>query len=76
MLLFFFWRDLKEVNLDVDRFLKDMESVMNHQGFEDMASDDDIEEGSFSDFDFGKFSIIFYVFKWTALYWVFWESGF
>ena len=53
-----------------------MESVMNHQGFEDMASDDDIEEGSFSDFDFGKFSIIFYVFKWTALYWVFWESGF
>ncbi|XP_030498565.2 protein ecdysoneless homolog isoform X1 [Cannabis sativa] len=45
-------RNLKEVNLDVDRFIKDMESVMKQQGFEDIASDDDIEEGSSSDLDF------------------------
>lgn len=45
-------RDLKEVDLDVDRFIKDMESIMNHQGFEDIASGDEIEEGSSSDLDF------------------------
>ncbi|GMN34000.1 hypothetical protein TIFTF001_004465 [Ficus carica] len=45
-------RNLKEVDLDVDRFIKDMESIMNHQGFEDIASGDEIEEGSSSDLDF------------------------
>ena len=43
------------MNLDVDRFIKDMESVMKRHGFEDTASDDDIEEGSSSDLDFGMF---------------------
>ncbi|XP_062100434.1 protein ecdysoneless homolog [Humulus lupulus] len=45
-------RNLKEVNLDVNCFIKDMESVMKQHGFEDIASDDDIEEGSSSDLDF------------------------
>ncbi|PON84738.1 Ecd family [Trema orientale] len=45
-------RNLKEVDLDVDRFIKDMESIMKQQGLEDIASDSDIEEGSSSDLDF------------------------
>ncbi|KAF3968507.1 hypothetical protein ACB098_02G137600 [Castanea mollissima] len=44
-------RNLKEVDLDVDRFIKDMESVMKRQGFEDVGSNVDIEDGSSSDFD-------------------------
>lgn len=38
----------------MDRFMKDMESVIGHQGLEDMHSS---EEGSSSDsdMDFGKF---------------------
>lgn len=44
-------RNLKEVDLDVDRFIKDMESVMKRQGFEDVGSNADIEDGSSSDFD-------------------------
>lgn len=43
----------------MDRFIKDMESIMKRQGFEDIASDDDIEEGSSSDLDFGMFCIRF-----------------
>ncbi|KAL5556564.1 hypothetical protein UlMin_038800 [Ulmus minor] len=46
--------DLKDVDLDVDSFIKNMESVMKSQGFEDIASDDDIEEGSSSDLDFDE----------------------
>lgn len=37
----------KEVNLDVDQFIKDMESVMKHSGGKD--SNSNIEEGSTSD---------------------------
>lgn len=45
-------RNLKEVDLDVNRFIRDMESIMKHQGFEDIAIGDDLEEGSSSDLDF------------------------
>ncbi|XP_015890584.2 protein ecdysoneless homolog isoform X2 [Ziziphus jujuba] len=45
-------RDLKEVNLDVDSFIKEMESIMKRQGSQDDACDDDFEEGSSSDLDF------------------------
>lgn len=44
-------RNLKEVDLNVDRFLQDIESVMKGQGFVNAGSDVDIEEGSSSDFD-------------------------
>jgi hypothetical protein len=47
------------VDLDVDRFVKDMESIMKRQGFEDAGSNVDIEEGSSSDFDMGKLYTIF-----------------
>ncbi|GAV61633.1 SGT1 domain-containing protein [Cephalotus follicularis] len=47
-------RELKEVDLDVDRFFKDIESVMNRQGVEDTGSDDDCEEGFSSDMDFDE----------------------
>ncbi|KAG6702684.1 hypothetical protein I3842_07G047700 [Carya illinoinensis] len=43
-------RNLKEVDLNVDRFIKDIESVMKRQGFENAGSDVDVE-GSSSDFD-------------------------
>ena len=41
----------------MDRFMKDMESVIGHQGSEDASSNLDIEEGSSSDsdMDFGNF---------------------
>ena len=42
------------MDLNVDRFIQDMESVMKRQGFADAGSDVDIEEGSSSDFDMGK----------------------
>ncbi|KAK9284930.1 hypothetical protein L1049_024111 [Liquidambar formosana] len=45
---------LKAVDLDVDRFFKDMESVLMHSGREDIGSDVDIEEGSSSDMDFDE----------------------
>ncbi|KAK9949381.1 hypothetical protein M0R45_004907 [Rubus argutus] len=45
-------RNLKEVDLDVDRFFKDVESMMKSHGGEEATSDDDIEEGSSSDLDF------------------------
>lgn len=39
----------KEVNLDVDQFIKDMESIMKHQGVKE--DDSDVEEGSSSELD-------------------------
>ncbi|ESR39500.1 protein ecdysoneless-like [Citrus sinensis] len=48
-------RNLEEVDLDVDRFMKDMESVMKDQGCQDIADNDDSEEGSSSDMDFDEF---------------------
>lgn len=45
---------MKEVDLDVEQFLKDMESVMKHHDPEDNASDADTEEALSSDMDFGK----------------------
>ncbi|KAJ4825337.1 hypothetical protein Tsubulata_002680 [Turnera subulata] len=45
-------RNMKMVDLDADQFLKDMESVMNHHGREDDASNADTDEGSSSDLDF------------------------
>jgi hypothetical protein len=49
------------VDLNVDRFIQDMESVMKRQGFADAGSDGDvdIEEGSSSDFDMGKLYTVF-----------------
>ncbi|XP_050140549.1 protein ecdysoneless homolog [Malus sylvestris] len=47
-------RNLKEVDFDVDRFYKDLESIMKFEGNEDAASDDDNEEGSSSDLDFDE----------------------
>lgn len=41
------------MELDVDRFIKDMESVMRRPGRED-GSDVDSGEGSSSDMDFGN----------------------
>lgn len=49
------------MDLDVDRFFKDVESMMKSHGGEEATSDDDIEEGSSSDLDFGKM-YIFYLF--------------
>lgn len=41
----------------MDRFMKDLESVIGHQGSDNTHSNEDIEEGSSSDsdMDFGKF---------------------
>lgn len=47
------------MDLNVDRFIQDMESVMKRQGFVDVGSDVDIEERSSSDFDIGKLYAIF-----------------
>lgn len=38
----------------MDRFIKDMESVMRRQGYEDTDKDAVSEEGSSSDMEFGK----------------------
>ncbi|XWS33400.1 hypothetical protein CRYUN_Cryun22dG0079100 [Craigia yunnanensis] len=46
-------RDPKEVELDVERFIKDMESVIKYRGGEDVAVDVDDEEGS-SNMDFDE----------------------
>lgn len=54
LLHFDYWSDAKEVDLNVDRFMKDMESIMKCQENEDSASELDIEESSSSDMDFGK----------------------
>lgn len=53
-------RNLGEVDLNVDHFLKDLESIMKHQGFEDAGNKVDKEEGSSSDFDLGKLYTIFF----------------
>lgn len=46
-------RDFKEVNLDVDRFMKDIESMLGSQGGQEEAEDDsDGSEGSSMDMDF------------------------
>ncbi|CAI9763467.1 unnamed protein product [Fraxinus pennsylvanica] len=47
-------RNMKDVNLDVDQFMKDMESVMRHRGSEDIGSDHDLEEEPLSDMDFDE----------------------
>lgn len=46
------------MNLDVDQFIKDMESIMKHQGGEDDNSD--VEEGSSSDMDFSKIFVLIF----------------
>lgn len=56
------------MNLDVDSFMKEMESIMMRQGSQDAASEDDFEEGSSSDLDFGKFCSIIYLSDWTAYF--------
>lgn len=43
------------MDFDADRFFKDVESIMKGHRDGDAASDDDFEEGSSSDLDFGKF---------------------
>ncbi|KAJ0242038.1 Protein ecdysoneless [Hirschfeldia incana] len=46
-------RDFKEVNLDVDRFMKDIESMLGSQGVQEGADDEsDGSEGSSMDMDF------------------------
>ena len=47
-------RDLKAVELDVVRFIKDMESVIRRPVHEDVATDVDSEEGSSFDMDFDE----------------------
>ncbi|KAL5753322.1 hypothetical protein ACOSQ2_023829 [Xanthoceras sorbifolium] len=47
-------RNLDEVDLDVDRFMKDMESVMRRQGNEDTSKDVDSDEGSSSDMEYDE----------------------
>ncbi|CAK7352260.1 unnamed protein product [Dovyalis caffra] len=47
-------RNMTEVDLDVDRFLKDMESVMKHYSPKDSAGGVDSEEASSSDMDFDE----------------------
>lgn len=48
-------RRMIDVDLDVDLFLKDLESVLIRPGFKGSGSDVDLEEGSSSDMDFGNF---------------------
>ncbi|CAN8264243.1 unnamed protein product [Cochlearia groenlandica] len=49
-------REFKEVNLDVDRFMKDIESMVGSQGHRELANDDsDGSEGSSMDMDFDDF---------------------
>ncbi|KAJ6407355.1 hypothetical protein OIU84_010794 [Salix udensis] len=48
------YRDMKEVDLDVDCFLNDIESVMKRYGPKDGATAVDSEEGSSSDMDFDE----------------------
>nr|CAN80896.1 hypothetical protein VITISV_020970 [Vitis vinifera] len=47
-------RNLKAVELDVDRFIKDMESVMRRPVHEEVTVDVDSEGGSSSDMDFDE----------------------
>ncbi|PIM98968.1 hypothetical protein CDL12_28539 [Handroanthus impetiginosus] len=45
---------MKDVEFDVDQFMKDMETVMAHRSKDD-GSDVDMEEGSSSDLDFDDY---------------------
>ncbi|CAI9111443.1 OLC1v1011664C1 [Oldenlandia corymbosa var. corymbosa] len=45
-------RGMKDVDFDVDSFMKDLQSVMRHPGFEGRANDSDLQEGSSDDMDF------------------------
>lgn len=45
-------RNLEDVDFDVERFMKDIESVMKFPRSDDADSDVDVEEGSSSDMDF------------------------
>ncbi|XP_009795306.1 protein ecdysoneless homolog [Nicotiana tabacum] len=47
-------RNVKEVDFDVDRFMKDMESFVRRQGSGDTGNDVDIEEESSSDMEFDE----------------------
>ncbi|XP_022895291.1 protein ecdysoneless homolog [Olea europaea var. sylvestris] len=47
-------RNMKDVNFDVDQFVKDMESVMRQRGSGDTDSDPDLEEEPLSDMDFDE----------------------
>lgn len=47
-------RNLEDVNFDVERFMKDIESVMKFPRSDDAGSDVAAEEGSSSDMDVGK----------------------
>ncbi|KAL0423163.1 UNVERIFIED_CONTAM: protein ecdysoneless [Sesamum radiatum] len=49
------FRNFKDVDFDVDQFMKDMETVMGHRGSKDKGSDFDLEEGSSSDLDFDDY---------------------
>ncbi|KAG8373445.1 hypothetical protein BUALT_Bualt11G0025000 [Buddleja alternifolia] len=48
-------RNLKDVDFDVDQFMKDMDTVMGHRGSKDNDSDLEVEEGSSSDLDFDDY---------------------
>lgn len=60
---------MKDVNLDVDRFVKDMESVMKREGFHNDGSDAELEEVSSSDMDSGNFLDYFIVYKAFSCVW-------
>ncbi|XP_044470707.1 protein ecdysoneless homolog [Mangifera indica] len=47
-------RNLEEVNIDVDCFIKDLESVVRHQASELTTNNADSDEGSSSDMDFDE----------------------
>lgn len=47
-------REPEDVNIDVDRFIKEMESVMNYHASIETSSDADNEDEASSDLDFGK----------------------
>lgn len=42
------------MNIDVDRFIKEMESVMSHHASMETSTDVENEDESSSDLDFGK----------------------
>ncbi|KAK6154160.1 hypothetical protein DH2020_013799 [Rehmannia glutinosa] len=44
-------RNMKDVDFDVDQFMKDMETVMGHSGSKDNGNDFDLDEGLSSDLD-------------------------
>lgn len=56
------------MNLDVDRFMKDIESMLGSQGRDKQADDDsDGSEGSSMDMNFGNF-LVFFCFFLVATY--------